>query len=154
MLHHVSLKTADIHRAIAFYGLLDFAIAERFTTGHTLACWLTGRGSCLELIQVPQPAPGGDPFGDEHYVGYYHLSFDVTTEAPDLPQWWQRFQEKAQGYGDRYGAISLLLPPQQQMIGRSVYEVLFFADGDGQPIEILRRCTGPESPRVQEKAEV
>lgn len=145
MLHHVSLKTANIHRAIAFYGLLDFTIAERFTTGPTLACWLMGRSSRLELIQVPQPAPGGDPFGDEHYVGYYHLSFEVTTEAPNLPQWWQQFQTKAQGYSDHYGAIRLLLPPHQQMIGPHIYEVLFLADGDHQPIEILHR-TSPPSP--------
>jgi len=36
-MHHVSIRTANIHRAIAFYQLLGFTLEERFTTGYTLA---------------------------------------------------------------------------------------------------------------------
>jgi catechol 2,3-dioxygenase-like lactoylglutathione lyase family enzyme len=78
-MHHASIRTADIFRAIAFYELLGFTVQERFTTGYTLACWLEGLGGRIELIQIPQPKPAPDAFGDEHYVGYYHLSFDLTA---------------------------------------------------------------------------
>ncbi|MEL6910952.1 MAG: VOC family protein, partial [Cyanobacteria bacterium J06598_4] len=75
-MHHASIRTADIHQAIAFYEQLGFTVKERFTTGYTLACWLTGLGGRIELIQIPEPKPAPDAFSDEHYVGYYHLSFD------------------------------------------------------------------------------
>jgi catechol 2,3-dioxygenase-like lactoylglutathione lyase family enzyme len=87
MLHHVSIRTRDIHRAIDFYERLGFAVQERFTTGMTLACWMIGMGSRLELIQIPEPRPATDAFGDEHYTGYYHLSFDLTQTTPSLPEW-------------------------------------------------------------------
>ncbi|MEL6334988.1 MAG: VOC family protein, partial [Cyanobacteria bacterium J06626_26] len=77
-MHHASIRTADIHRAIAFYEQLGFRVCERFTTGYTLACWMEGLGGRIELIQIPQPKPPADAFNDEHYVGYYHLSFDLT----------------------------------------------------------------------------
>ncbi|MEO0949403.1 MAG: VOC family protein, partial [Cyanobacteria bacterium J06641_5] len=69
-MHHVSIRTANIHRAIAFYELLDFTVSERFTTGTTLACWLESPalGARLELLQIPEPHPAPDCFGDEHYV--------------------------------------------------------------------------------------
>ncbi|MEO1006484.1 MAG: VOC family protein, partial [Cyanobacteria bacterium J06638_38] len=77
-MHHASIRTANIHQAIAFYEQLGFDVQERFTTGYTLACWMTGLGGRIELIQIPEPKPAPDSFHDEHYVGYYHLSFDLT----------------------------------------------------------------------------
>ena len=146
MLHHVSLKTAHIHRAIAFYEVFGFTVQERFTTGYTLACWLTGVLGRLELIQVPEPQPTADAFGDEHYVGYYHLSFDVTEQAESLPVWlanYQRiFSAKHQADPDLYPPLRVLLEPCQQMIGDRVYEVCFIADGDGLPLEFIR-CLPP-----------
>ncbi|TAD79226.1 MAG: VOC family protein [Oscillatoriales cyanobacterium] len=142
-MHHVSLRTADIHRAIAFYEALGFAITERFTAGITLACWLEGWQGRIELLQVPEPKPAPDPFGDEHYVGYYHLSLDLArspdqpTEATEprltIPTWLSLL-------GDRLAPqpLKVLLRPQQQMIGRGIYEVVFIADPDGMPIEILQ----------------
>ncbi|MEB3249685.1 MAG: VOC family protein [Merismopediaceae bacterium] len=142
MLHHVSIRTANIHRAIAFYEVLGFTVQERFTTGYTLACWLTGVLGRLELIQVPEPHPAPDAFGDEHYVGYYHLSFDVTEQAESLPFWLahyrQVFAEKHQANPDLYSPLRVLLEPGQQMIGDRVYEVCFIADGDGLPLEFIR----------------
>jgi catechol 2,3-dioxygenase-like lactoylglutathione lyase family enzyme len=133
-MHHASIRTADIHRAMAFYETLGFTVVERFTAGYTLACWMEGLGGRIELIQVPEPQPAPDPFGDEHYVGYYHLSFDLTAIAADLPSWLaalqQRFSEPP---------LTILLPPQQQMIGRHIYEVAFIADADGMPLELIRR---------------
>jgi catechol 2,3-dioxygenase-like lactoylglutathione lyase family enzyme len=137
MLHHISIRTADIHRSIAFYECLGFTISERFTTGYTLACWMTGMSGRIELIQIPEPKPAPDAFGDEHYVGYYHLSFDLTELAPDLSSWLAKLTASLQ-------AASLLTPqillaPTQQIIGADVYEVAFIADPDGLPLELIHQ---------------
>ena len=130
-MHHASIRTADIHRAIAFYQQLGFDVSDRFTTGYTLACWMQGDLGRLELIQIPEPSPPPDPFGDEHYVGYYHLSFDLTDITPDLPTW-------IHDLSDRIPSLKVLLPPTQQLISNRVYEVAFIADADGLPLEFIR----------------
>jgi catechol 2,3-dioxygenase-like lactoylglutathione lyase family enzyme len=142
-MHHVSIRTANIHRAIAFYEQLGFEVAERFTTGYALACWLERPGGRLELIEIPEPTPAPDSFGDEHYTGYYHLSFDLTDQVASLPDWLtalqQQFAQAAQAAPDRLQPLQILLPPTQQMIGNRVYEVAFIADADGLPLEFLRQ---------------
>ncbi|MEM1239468.1 MAG: VOC family protein [Cyanobacteria bacterium P01_H01_bin.26] len=135
-MHHASIRTADIHRAIAFYELLGFEVVERFTAGITLACWMEGLGGRIELIQVPEPKPAADAFSDEHYTGYYHLSFDLTQVTPSLPTWLEQLRQHTISQDL---PLTVLLEPQQQMIGSSVYEVAFVADRDGLPIEFLRR---------------
>ena len=136
-MHHASIRTANIHRAIAFYEQLGFTVNERFTTGYTLACWMEGLGGRIELIQIPEPKPAPDAFGDEHYVGYYHLSFDLTDLTPDLPTWLQALQT-AFNQAEELDPLKVLLEPCQQMIGDRVYEVLFLADSDGLPLEFIR----------------
>ena len=142
MMHHASIRTANIHRAIAFYEYLGFAVQERFTTGYTLACWMTGLGGRIELIEIPEPKPAADAFNDEHYVGYYHLSFDLTDLAPDLSSWLTDLQEKmilANATNSQLmPPLKVLLEPEQQMIGDCVYEVAFIADTDGLPLEFIR----------------
>ena len=142
MIHHASIRTANIHRAIAFYEYLGFAVQERFTTGYTLACWMTGLGGRIELIEIPEPKPAADAFNDEHYVGYYHLSFDLTDLAPDLSSWLTDLQEKmilANATNSQLmPPLKVLLEPEQQMIGDCVYEVAFIADIDGLPLEFIR----------------
>lgn len=135
-MHHASIRTANIHRAIAFYELLGFEVIERFTAGITLACWLEGLGGRIELMQVPEPKPAADAFGDEHYTGYYHLSFDLTQAADNLPAWLDQLRRDAIAQSI---PLTVLLEPQQQMIGEGVYEVAFIADTDGLPLEFLRR---------------
>lgn len=142
MLHHASIRTADIYRAIAFYERLGFVIEAQFTTGGTLACWMTGWGGRIELIQIPQPRPAPDAFGDEHYTGYYHLSFDLTALTPSLPDWlvqlrtqWDQWECESPGGPP----LRVLLDPEQQQIGAQVYEVAFIADADGLPLELMRR---------------
>ncbi|MGB0563670.1 MAG: VOC family protein [Spirulinaceae cyanobacterium] len=135
-MHHVSIRTADIQAAIAFYEGLGFTVTERFTTGYTLACWLEGFDGRLELMQIPEPAPAPDPFGDEHYVGYYHFTLDLTNVATSLPAW---LKTKKAEYAAKEQPLKILLEPEQQMIGEQVYEVAFVADTDGLPIELLRR---------------
>jgi catechol 2,3-dioxygenase-like lactoylglutathione lyase family enzyme len=141
-MHHASIRTANIHKAIAFYEQLGFTVTERFTTGYTLACWLEGLNGRIELIQIPEPKPAPDAFGDEHYVGYYHLSFDLTDLTPSLPDWLQglkdQFQQQHQADPQQFDPLKILLEPMQQMIGDRVYEVAFIADSDGLPLELIR----------------
>lgn len=137
-MHHVSIRTANIHLAIAFYQILGFEVTERFTTGMTLACWLEGLGGRIELIQIPEPHPAADAFGDEHYTGYYHLSFDLTDSVSDLPSWLQDLRQQVTDCPS-LPPLKVLLDPMQQMIGDRVYEVAFIADTDGLPLEFLRR---------------
>ena len=141
-MHHASIRTADIHQAIAFYEILGFTVTERFTTGYTLACWLEGLGGRIELMQIPEPKPAPDAFGDEHYVGYYHLSFDLSGSGQDLPTWLNnlqaKFTEAVETNPETYQPLNILLAPTQQMIGENVYEVTFIADSDGLPLEFIR----------------
>jgi catechol 2,3-dioxygenase-like lactoylglutathione lyase family enzyme len=145
-MHHASIRTANIHRAIAFYEQLGFITQERFTTGYTLACWMEGLNGRIELIQIPQPHPAPDAFGDEHYVGYYHLSFDLTSVTDDLNHWLnelkQRFAHVSQAQPQQLQPLKVLLEPEQQMIGDRVYEVAFLADADGLPLEFIRVMEG------------
>ncbi|MBF2017456.1 MAG: VOC family protein [Rivularia sp. T60_A2020_040] len=141
-MHHVSIRTADIHRAIAFYEQLGFQVCERFTTGYTLACWMEGLEGRIELIQIPEPKPAADAFADEHYVGYYHLSFDITTIASDLPSWLTniktKFAEASREQPELIQPLKVLLEPTQQQIGGCIYEVAFIADTDNLPLEFIR----------------
>ncbi|WP_017325575.1 VOC family protein [Synechococcus sp. PCC 7336] len=125
-LHHISIRTADIFRAIAFYEQLGFSISTRFTTGTTLACWMEGAAGRIELIQIPEPAPAPDAFADPHYVGYYHLSFRVESIADTLAS---------------LGTVRILLAPTLQEIGDRTYRVAFIADPDGLAIEFLEEIS-------------
>ncbi len=140
-MHHAAIRTAQIRRAIAFYELLGFTVKERFTTGYTLACWLEGLGGRIELIEIPEPKPAPDAFGDEHYVGYYHLSFDLTNLVSNLPSWLdnlkKEFLKASQDCPQQIQPLKVLLEPQQQMIGDHLYEVTFIADADGLPLEFI-----------------
>jgi len=153
-MHHASIRTANIHRAIAFYERLGFAVCERFTTGYTLACWLEGEQELtgrIELIEIPEPKPAPDAFHDQHYVGYYHLSFDLTDRIVSLPDWLNevrsrfersgKFKESGeQAESEEFNlTLTVLLEPQQQQIGTRLYEVAFIADADGLPLELIRR---------------
>lgn len=146
-MHHASIRTANIHRAIAFYEQLGFSVCERFTTGYTLACWLEGLNGRIELIQIPQPKPAPDAFADEHYVGYYHLSFDLTEITSDLPSWLTNLKENflvfAKNNSELLEPLKILLEPTQQQIGHHLYEVAFIADADGLPLEFIRVLATP-----------
>jgi catechol 2,3-dioxygenase-like lactoylglutathione lyase family enzyme len=137
MLHHISIRTANIHRSIAFYECLGFEMSERFTTGYTLACWLVGQQSRLELIQIPDPHPAPDSFHNEHYVGYYHFALEVTAQAADLTSWLAAWVTRLSANQEFKLEPQVLLAPHQQQIGSQVYEVAFIADPDGLPIELL-----------------
>lgn len=140
-MHHASIRTANIHRAIAFYEQLGFQVCERFTAGITLACWMEGLGGRIELLQVPEPRPAADAFNDEEYTGYYHLSFDLTDVTDDLPHWIDALRTQfshAASDSDQIQPLKILLEPTQQMIGDRVYEVAFIADADGLPLEFIR----------------
>jgi catechol 2,3-dioxygenase-like lactoylglutathione lyase family enzyme len=125
--HHIAIRTGNIHRAMEFYTALGFQVVERFTAGITLACWLEGLGTRLELMQVPVPRPAPDAFGDEHYVGYYHLSLQVENVEKTLRQLREQLPEPP----------GILLTPTRQTIGQQNYRVAFIQDYDGLPIELM-----------------
>lgn len=103
---------------------------------------MEGLGGRLELIQIPQPQPAPDAFADEHYTGYYHLSFDLSERVVDLPSWLSemraRFAKAAAENPEQFQPLKVLLEPTQQIIGNRVYEVVFIADTDNLPLEFIR----------------
>jgi hypothetical protein len=103
---------------------------------------MEGLGGRIELIQIPEPKPAPDAFGDEHYVGYYHLSFDLTEITSDLPTYLQNLQQRlavaAQSQPEQLQPLKILLEPIQQQIGDRILEVAFIADADGLPLEFIR----------------
>jgi catechol 2,3-dioxygenase-like lactoylglutathione lyase family enzyme len=139
MFHHASIRTADIHRSIAFYECLGFDVSERFTTGYTLACWMQGALGRIELIQIPEPKPAPDAFNDEHYVGYYHLSFDLSDATTDLTDWLSKLSDRLTSSNQT--SLNILLAPAQQAIGQTIYEVTFIADPDNLPLEFIRKLS-------------
>lgn len=135
--HHISIRTGNIHQAIAFYECLGFTLEERFNAGITLACWMTGEAGRLELIQIPEPKPAPDAFHDENYVGYYHIALDlgnVIQVNQTLTQWIETFRKTLSNHDL---STQVLLYPQRQQIGDNVYHVAFIKDMDGLPIELL-----------------
>lgn len=93
-------------------------------------------------IQIPEPKPAPDAFADEHYVGYYHLSFDLSELTTDLPSYLAKLKESfavaAQNQPESLQPLKVLLEPTQQQIGDRIYEVAFIADADGLPLELIR----------------
>jgi hypothetical protein len=106
---------------------------------------MEGLGGRIELIQIPEPKPAADAFNDEHYVGYYHLSFDLTTITADLPTWLNNLQDNfavaSVNHPDGLQPLTILLEPTQQQISDRIYEVTFIADADGLPLEFIRLLT-------------
>ena len=139
-MHHTAIRTANIHLAIAFYEQLGFIVSDRFTTGYTLACWMEGLDSRIELIQIPQPKPAPDAFADEHYVGYYHLSFDLSEITYDLDHWLTNLSSRLATIPE-LEPLKILLQPTQQQIGDRILEVAFIADTDGLPLGIYPLLT-------------
>lgn len=133
-MHHVSIRTANIRISIAFYELLGFTVKERFTTGYTLACWMEGLGGRIELIEIPEPKPAPDAFNDEHYVGYYHVSFEISQLTDNLSAWLEKLKTN---FDEAEIPLKILLEPTQQQIGDRIYQVAFIADLDGLPIEFI-----------------
>jgi catechol 2,3-dioxygenase-like lactoylglutathione lyase family enzyme len=127
---HGAIRTADIFRSIEFYQALGFEVTTRFTAGITLACWMDGAGTKIELIQIPEPKPAPDCFYDPHYVGYYHFSFTV-----------EELEKELENIVNKLGKVKLLLSPAKQIIGDRVYLVAFIADPDGLPIELMQLLT-------------
>jgi hypothetical protein len=103
---------------------------------------MEGLNGRIELIEIPQPQPAPDAFGDEHYVGYYHISFDLTNQVSDLVSWLNhlknQFDQAIIEQPNLLQPLNILLEPMQQMIGDRVYEVMFIADSDGLPLEFIR----------------
>ena len=143
-MHHVSIRTSNIHKAITFYEILGFTIQNRFTTGYTLACWMQGLGGRIELIEIPEPRVAPNIFQDNHYVGYYHISFDLTHHTSDLSTWLDELRinfckyEYSENNLNNFSFPIILLEPQKQIIGDKLYEIAFIQDPDRLPLEFIR----------------
>lgn len=143
-MHHVSIHTANIHKAIAFYQILGFTIQTRFVIGYTLACWMEGLGGRIELIEIPEPKKKLNIFYDNSHVGYYHISFDLTHHISGLSVWLSKLKinfskyEYAQENLDDSSFPIILLEPKEQVIGDKLYEIAFIQDQDGLPLEFIR----------------
>lgn len=141
-MHHVSIRTANIQKAIAFYEVLGFTIENRFVIDYTLACWMEGLGGRIELIEIPEPKATQNIFEDNHYTGYYHISFNLTHYTSDLSIWLDQlkinFSQYAQENLDNCSYPIILLEPHKQVIGDKLYEIAFIQDQDGLPLEFIR----------------
>ena len=152
-LHHAAIRTRNITTAIEFYSLLGFEVDCRFRAGPARAAWLTtsNSGARLELIEVPsyilnepqamrRRAP--DLMENQIELGYNHMALDVTQQIrdlqlADLAAWMDRLdQSSVQRFGRN---LRVALPPRQQMMGRSVYELAFIYDADGSLVEFLHQ---------------
>jgi catechol 2,3-dioxygenase-like lactoylglutathione lyase family enzyme len=156
VVHHAALKTRNITAAIAFYSLLGFQETCRFLAGPARAAWLELPGSScrLEIIEVPasmlreekgktrQRAP--DLMKYFNVLGYNHIALDVTAQiqqaggngtAATLCGWIDNLNRTSH---ERFGRrLRIALEPEQQMIGRAVYEIAFLYDADGCLVELL-----------------
>jgi catechol 2,3-dioxygenase-like lactoylglutathione lyase family enzyme len=160
VLHHAALKTRNITTAVQFYSLLGFEATDKFRTGPARAAWLEQRagggggttGGRLEVIEVPEymltqiegtrvRAP--DLMKLQAVLGHNHVALDVTPQihafsegqTKSLQSWMDLLNEKSvQQFGK---TLRVALPPRQQIIGDTVYELAFLYDADGCLVELL-----------------
>ena len=126
---HVHLKVADLERAIAFYrDVMGFELTQRYGTQ---AAFLGAGGyhhhiglNTWESAGVP-PAPAGHP-------GLYHLAILY----PDR-----------QSLGQALARVIAAGVPLQGAADHGVSEAVYFADPDGNGIEIYRDRPEAEWPR-------
>lgn len=126
---HVHLKVADLERAIAFYrDVMGFELTQRYGTQ---AAFLGAGGyhhhiglNTWESAGAP-PAPAGHP-------GLYHLAILY----PDR-----------QSLGQALARVIAAGVPLQGAADHGVSEAVYFADPDGNGIEIYRDRPEAEWPR-------
>ena len=160
-IHHTAIRTRNITTAIDFYSLLGFELDCRFRAGPARAAWLTLRNvttsaaatARLEIIEVPafilQEPPGmrrraPDLMENAQELGYNHMALDVTAQIqnddsslPNLDAWIQQLDQRSL---ERFGRrLRVAVPPRQQLIGQSVYELAFIYDADGSLVEFLHK---------------
>jgi catechol 2,3-dioxygenase-like lactoylglutathione lyase family enzyme len=153
-IHHTAVKTRNITLAIQFYGLLGFELTTKFRAGPARAAWLEQKGqgtTRLELIEVPSHIlnePEGMKrralnFMDrQDFLGLNHLALDVSgsikqKQLVSLSDWLDNLNEKSLKVFGK--TVRIALKPQQQLIGRGVYELAFLYDADGVLIELLNK---------------
>lgn len=157
-IHHTALRTRNITTAIQFYSLVGFEVDCCFRAGPARAAWMTlpvnaTSSACrLEIIEVPSfilNEPQGmrrrapDLMENEQELGWNHMALDVTQQilndelCGDLAGWMAKLNQTS---FERFGrSLRVALPPRQQMIGQSVYELAFIYDADGSLIEFLHK---------------
>lgn len=157
--HHVALKTRNITKSLQFYGLFGLEVVCKFRAGPARAAWLefnrVNNESALtriEIIEVPSymlpeetemtQSRAPDLMKRQNILGYNHLALDVTpviksesNNISSLLDWIDALNAKsAKAFGK---TVRIALPPREQMIGQSIFEIAFLYDADGCLIELL-----------------
>ena len=156
-IHHIAMKTRNIETCLDFYSLLGFTIDTKFRAGSGRAAWLScatsggGGGVRLEVMEIPGHVlrePKGmkrralDLLQSPELLGWHHMALDVTEslrqqEFINLQDWLEILNQRSiQSFGK---TLRIAVPPRQQIIGTSVYELAFLYDADGGLVEVLHK---------------
>lgn len=168
--HHSAIRTRNITLAIQFYSLFGFEPTAKFRAGPAKAAWLEQRQASgahdqgtpppcrIELIEIPPEIlkePEGkkkralDLFARPDFLGHNHLALDVTHSARqlgcerNLAAWMDHLNERSVALFGK--TMRVALPPSQQIISSTVYDLAFVYDADGALVELL--CQGVELPQ-------
>ncbi|MBM3612975.1 MAG: glyoxalase [Alphaproteobacteria bacterium] len=126
---HVHLKVADLERAIAFYrDVMGFELTQRYGTQ---AAFL-GAGGYHHHIGLNTWESGGAPPAPAGHPGLYHLA----VLYPDR-----------RSLGQALARVIAAGVPLQGAAENGVSEAVYFADPDGNGIEIYRDRPEAEWPR-------
>ena len=109
-------------------------------------------GTRLEIIEVPgymlneqvgTRRRALDLMERQDVLGYNHVALDVTRQirsqenVTSLADWMDQLnQQSVRMFGK---TLRIALPPRQQIIGRSVYELAFVNDADGCLVVLLHQ---------------
>ena len=155
--HHSAIRTRNITLAIQFYSLLGFEPSTKFRAGPARAAWLEPRHfqqqqqGRLELIEVPSymlNEPEGtkrraiDLMKQAELLGHNHLALDVTSSIQclglkSLQEWMNHLNQRSIAVFGK--TLRIAVPPRQQLIGNTVYELAFLYDADGSLVELLHK---------------
>ena len=158
LIHHTAMKTRNIETCLEFYSLLGFRVDTKFRAGSERAAWLSccgtsggGGGVRLEVVEIPGhilKEPEGmkrralDLLQSPELLGWNHMALDVTESLQEqqltkLQDWLEILnQQSIQTFGK---TLRIAVPPRQQIIGTSVYELAFLYDADGGLVEVLHK---------------
>jgi catechol 2,3-dioxygenase-like lactoylglutathione lyase family enzyme len=158
-IHHIAIKTRNITVAIQFYSLLGFHPTVKFKAGPAKAAWLEQKQQSqsmasvrIELIEVPSYVLNEsegmrkraiDFMQRQDLLGHNHIALDVTNSIDknsnclNLADYLDCLNKLSLEIFGK--TLRIALQPQQQMIGRSVYELCFLYDADGSLLELIRK---------------
>jgi catechol 2,3-dioxygenase-like lactoylglutathione lyase family enzyme len=116
--HHVSLSTSDMARLRAFYGdTLGLPIVGKFAD-HRIDFFDAG-GVAIEIEEVDSSSPGAGRTGWNH----------VAWEVADVDATYAELSARG---------VPFHVPPEDFPPGRPSTRIAFFADPDGNVVELIQ----------------